>query len=947
MAKKVVWLPYDMDTAIGINNEGDLVFSYNLEDIDKTETGADVYNGQESVIWKNMRDAFGPEMKAMYQSLRSSGAISYEKVEQMFEDHQEKWPEAIFNEDAMFKYIDPLINDGTGTYLSMLQGSKEEQRKWWLYNRFRYLDSKYNAGDAASDVIQIRGYAKSDVTITPYADVYATVKYGSYLQQVRASRNIPYTLPCPLDNVNDTEIYIYSASQLASVGDLSGFKVGLADFSKATKLQEVKVGDADPEYTNENLGAGKNTFTFGNNTLLKVIDARNCVNLGAGEQKSVDISHCTNIEEVYFEGTKLQSVVLPNGGVLKKLHLPGTITNLTIINHKNITDFVIPSFDNVSSLRLENVGGAIDEREILGEIPVNTRVRLIGFQWECEDSDEIDDIIDILNTMRGMDEFGNTTETAQVSGTIHTAFLTGERLAYYQEHYPYLNVTADHTTAVLRYYNYNGTELLYSETVEDGGNGGAYSGAPARTQDAQYTYAFIGWSRQMESESADTDPFSHVVADRNVYAAYTKTIRKYTVRFLNNGTPLYVRANVPYGSTVQYSGATPEYAGGSAGEFEFSGWLPTGENITGDTDCIAQYLDKSSVVLKYLKNTLTDYESETNTVISDYAFYQRTALETVTTPATTVGKNAFGECRNLAKIDLTGTDPVTIWNLAFYRCYLLTDLIIRSSTMATLSDVNAFSLTPIKRNLGAIYVPTGLVNTYKMDTKWSAYRIASIDEYPIRDYSSITDSWEEIFAAEEDGTYSSKYVLGDTKKLTVNGQDVYMEIVAFDTDELTTQDPETSGTDYAKITWVAKDLLPWAVKMNSTATNDGGWASTELRAWLINDILPTIDSSIRSHIKEVNKTYFEYGEGDKTIADTVWIPSAREMMGGTNYETTGCTYPRFNNFSERTKHNIIESTYWLRTSSNNTSSFRQINSAGAITYSSAIAQCSVLLGFCT
>lgn len=28
--KKVVFLPYDMDTAIGINNEGALVFSYTL-----------------------------------------------------------------------------------------------------------------------------------------------------------------------------------------------------------------------------------------------------------------------------------------------------------------------------------------------------------------------------------------------------------------------------------------------------------------------------------------------------------------------------------------------------------------------------------------------------------------------------------------------------------------------------------------------------------------------------------------------------------------------------------------------------------------------------------------------------------------------------------------------------------------------------------------------------
>ena len=224
--KKIVFLPYDFDTAIGINNEGALVFSYNLEDIDQTEGGADIFNGQQSVLWKNMRAAFFDEMKAMYQTLRSTGALSYDKVERMFEEHQAKWPEAVFNEDAWFKYLAPLVEKGNASYLSMLQGSKAEQRKWWLYNRFRYIDSKYNAGDALTDVITVRGYAKSNITVTPYADVYASIKYGSYLVQTRAARNRAYTLICPLDNVNDTEIYIYSASQLADVGDLSGLKVG-------------------------------------------------------------------------------------------------------------------------------------------------------------------------------------------------------------------------------------------------------------------------------------------------------------------------------------------------------------------------------------------------------------------------------------------------------------------------------------------------------------------------------------------------------------------------------------------------------------------------------------------------------------------------------------------------------------------------------------------------
>jgi hypothetical protein len=440
MKKKIVWLPYDFDTAIGTNNEGSLVFGYELEDIDHLTGGADVFNGQESVVWNNIRDAFGEELAAMYKELRSTGALSYNKVEQMFEEHQSKWSEAIFNEDSWFKYILPLTEgtknaEGnivkTGAYLPMMQGSKAEQRKWWLYNRFRYIDSKYNAGDALSDVIQIRGYAKSNITVLPYADIYPTVKYGSYLVQERGHRGVETTLVCPLDNVNDTEIYIYSASQLASVGDLSGFKVGFADFSMGTKLQAIKIGDSSSSYENQNL----NSLTLGSNVLLKTLDVRNCISMGTGDQKSVDISGCEIIENVYFDGTQIQGVTLPNGGVLKVLHLPETITNLTIMNQKAITDLAVASYINITTLRLENVP-TIDTKAILMQINANARVRLIGFYWTATDAAEIESLLNKLDTMRGLDESGNNMEKAQVSGEIHTGSLTGAQIAAFNARYP-------------------------------------------------------------------------------------------------------------------------------------------------------------------------------------------------------------------------------------------------------------------------------------------------------------------------------------------------------------------------------------------------------------------------------------------------------------------------------------------------------------------------------
>ena len=388
--RKATAQPYDMDTAIGTNNEGTLVFGYSLEDTDHLTGNVNIFNGQESVLWCNLRDAFETEIRLMYQSLRSAGIISYANVEQRFEEHQIKWPEAVWIEDSRFKYIDPLTNpdpgkEPTADYLSMMQGSKAEQRKWWLFNRFKYMDSKWNAGEALSQVIILRGYAKANITVTPYTDIYPTIKYASYVVQARGEHGQPTTLVCPLDQVSDTEISIYSAPQLASVGDLAPLKVGFANFSPAVRLQDIKIGDASSSYNNPNLYS----LTLGNNVLLKILDVRNCSGLGdttmtGHTQTVVDLSNCSIIEEIYFDGTKVQGVTLPNGGNIKKLHLPNTITNLTILNQKSINELVIAGYSNLSTVRIEN--SSVDTKTMLGLIPANSRVRLIGVAWEAADS---------------------------------------------------------------------------------------------------------------------------------------------------------------------------------------------------------------------------------------------------------------------------------------------------------------------------------------------------------------------------------------------------------------------------------------------------------------------------------------------------------------------------------------------------------------------------------
>lgn len=436
---KWCWLPYDMDTAIGIDNMGALTFGYELEDIDLKD-GSPIYNGQESTLWQNLRATRYDKIMEMYQDLRSSGLLSYEDVNRRFEEHQSKWPEAIFNEDAYYKYLQPLIEDGTGAYLSMLQGAKAEQRKWWLYNRFQYMDSKYLAGDSqtTANTITLRGYNKSNITVTPYADIYASIKFGSYLLSKRALRKDgAQTFEYPMDVAKETETYIYSATQIADIGDLSGYHVGYADFSAGTKLQRIKVGDAGENYRNQQL----NELYLGNNILLKTLDVRNCPNL----KQSVDISGCTNIEEVYFTGSSITGLSMPNGGILKTLHLPGTITNLTVLNQKAITDFSMPSYSNVTTLRVEN-SPAIPALEILNGMPSNSRVRIIGFNIEAESGEEVAALLSKLNSMRGLDGNGNNVDTAQVVGSIHVGFVTpgqASAIKTAKEIYPSLIITYD------------------------------------------------------------------------------------------------------------------------------------------------------------------------------------------------------------------------------------------------------------------------------------------------------------------------------------------------------------------------------------------------------------------------------------------------------------------------------------------------------------------------
>ena len=421
---------YDADSSCGTDNKGNLAFDYYLEDIDYTQGGDPIYNGQNSVLWKNLRLTRYAEIMAMYQNMRTAGTLSYELVYGKFRNHQSKWPEAIFNEDMYTKCLEPMILDGDGLYLPMLQGKKEMWIMWWLYNRFRYLDSKYITGTSMTNRITIRTHAKANITLTSYVHMYGHVYYNAEMVEHRMERNKEYEFVWAASGAEDAVIGINDADMLTSLGDLAPLMVELIDASKADHLVHLKIGDAADTYRNYSL----TTITLGNNTLLRTLDARNCPNL----TQAVDISGCTNIEEIYFDGTSVTGLKLPVGGVIKKLHLPGTVANLTIRNQAAIEEFVFPDYSNVSTLWVENTSPVVPTAEIILAMADGGRVRLTGLDWNLTSTA----IMDKLVKMRGLSETGENTDNAVLSGKLHFDCELGvSTYLMALERFPYLEIT--------------------------------------------------------------------------------------------------------------------------------------------------------------------------------------------------------------------------------------------------------------------------------------------------------------------------------------------------------------------------------------------------------------------------------------------------------------------------------------------------------------------------
>lgn len=371
-AKNMMWLIidgivyiifYDNDTIWLINNEGRISFTPYVELHSKDQLGKFVFNGESSTLWNHIERSLMEEKREIFNTLVSTGGLTYERCLYWFNTTQsDQWCETVFNADAKYKYIDSFgvtSEDGSGmaqNYLDIAQGSREEHRKWAMYERSQYIYAKYAAGSFRDNSINLRVNtagestvpAKVSVDVTAAQDWYFCFRFsanaGFSPQFISKGDTFTFTGPEGA-NPNDTEAYIHQADRVSDLGDLSPLYLTTFVGTQGRMLRRLVLGNKTEGYVGKLA-----TLTLGSHPLMTYINVCNIPTLSS----SLNLLGCSAMDEVEAQGSRITGVQLPAGSVVSKMHLPETVVSLEFDRFPNLTNasLIVDGYKNVQTVNI-------------------------------------------------------------------------------------------------------------------------------------------------------------------------------------------------------------------------------------------------------------------------------------------------------------------------------------------------------------------------------------------------------------------------------------------------------------------------------------------------------------------------------------------------------------------------------------------------------------------
>ena len=590
---------YDMDTSLGIDNTGDYVFSYGKEDtdyyVDGDPTSDYVFRVADSVFFCRLRDLFPSEMQAMFKNREEKNAWNSTSLIDQWDNSQAQFPEELWRLDYERKYyrtylglsIDNSINEGEGRgvdksfLIGKFFGRKKYARRAFETNQEIYFATKYFGNKALSDVFWIRGNVpigsnikpNYSLTLVPYSDMYVCVQYTSTGTPIHQKVKAGETCYFESDAERMDFVYVYAASYIQEVGDLSRCYVGDNNFSSAVRLQKLVIGSTDEGY--------ENTFMkevlVANNPLLEHLDLRNI----SGINTVINLSSCSNLKELYAEGTNATGVIFANGGLLHTAHLP-SLTSLSMKNLNYVEDFVVDGYDNLQTLIVENVPN-INTYDIVNNAPYLKLLRLINLNWDFVPKIENASIFDRLLTIGGIDSSGYESDLSVLTGIASVAVIGQHELYKYQQVWSDLTIVP--TTIIkqfaVTFVNDNGDvlDVQYVNQFENAVDPitREYNPIAIPTKDStiSHDYTYAGWDSSL----------INIVEDRTITATYTESLREYTAQYMSKGvvvksvTGLY-GDNIVCDDVPTYTAEEP-YAYYLFNRWDKSGFLDNGFDANG------------------------------------------------------------------------------------------------------------------------------------------------------------------------------------------------------------------------------------------------------------------------------------------------------------------------------------------------------------------------------
>ena len=152
----------------------------------------------------------------------------------------------------------------------------------------------------------------------------------------------------------------------------------------------------------------------------------------------------------------------------------------------------------------------------------------------------------------------------------------------------------------------DGTE---TEETYEYGTTPEFKGTTDKAADAQYTYTFVGWDTTI----------APVTGDVTYTAKYDKTVNKYTVTWIVDGTE--TEETYEYGTTPEFKGTTDKAADAQY-TYTFVGWDTTIAPVTGDVTYTAKYdktVNKYTVTWANEDGTVLDTDEVEYGTVPSYA----------------------------------------------------------------------------------------------------------------------------------------------------------------------------------------------------------------------------------------------------------------------------------------------------------------------------------------